>query len=109
MPTSAAAPARHDAGRSGDVVGGFVDPLEPDLAPVVIDPASTEQVEVAGADDAFEDDAVGLDVDHLAVLLLDQASHAAAYARSPAAEAGHLVIETQAAVAIVAIERGDDL
>src|ERR1700733_11142481 len=97
-PGSAAGPARRQARSRRDVVFRRVDPLEPDLAPVRVDAAGAEPVVVTGADDAVEDDAVRLDLDHLAVLLLDDPVHPAEDASGAAAVAGHLVVEVQAAV-----------
>src|SRR4051794_16206742 len=105
---SAAAPAIRAVGIRLARLRG-VDLLEPDLTPVREDRARTETVVVAGADHAFEDDAVGVDLEHLPVLLLDQAAHAGAHACHAAAVVRHLVVEAEPSVLIGLVERRDDL
>src|SRR5215213_10388473 len=104
--------ARRSAARAGR--GACValrrpfDLLEPGFAPVGEDRPRAEAVVVAGADDVLEDDAVRLEVEHLAVGLLDQTVHPRADPSRTPAVVAHLVVEAEAAVVVRGVERGLD-
>src|SRR5207244_11540427 len=60
---------------------------------------------VAGADDAVEDQALVLELDHRAGVLVDEAADAVLDAVRPAAVREHLPVEREATVAAVLVER----
>src|SRR3954451_16920824 len=88
---------------------GRADAPEPALAPVRVDAPRTHAMEVTGTDEAVDDDAVRLDVDHLSGLLVDDVLDAAEHAAAPAAVAEHLAVEAEAARVVTFVERVEDL
>src|SRR4051794_5043825 len=82
--------------------------LEPDLAPIRVDASWAEAVVVARADDPLEDDAVRLDLDHLAGVFVDEPLDPAEDARGPAAVGRHHPVEDQSPVLVLVVEGRHD-
>src|SRR5262245_11846048 len=87
----------------------LVDPPEPGLPPVGKDSPGARAVVCPGADDAFKDDAVALDVDHPAALLVDDVVHAAQHLRPHSAVMEHFGVEPEPSVTVALVEGGEDL
>ena len=112
-------PARRGRSRPHDFPGSvaseciddyrLLDALEPDLAPIIIDPSRTELHVVPSANDSFEDDAFVRQVDHRSSAFVDDLAHPRANSNRLTAVLTHHAVEKKTTVLVVPVKRLLDL